>query len=71
MAHWGFYDGAGASLKPDILDVMERELRDHPANEDDADRHGRARRVPALVAIAVAIVAIAALAYMHVKGVTW
>ncbi|MGA8533121.1 MAG: hypothetical protein WB615_03305 [Candidatus Tumulicola sp.] len=50
---------------------MTRESRDHPANEDEADRHVRPRRVPILVAIAAATVAVAVLAYLHAAGVAW
>lgn len=40
---------------------MPREVDDHPAHHDEADLHARSRRIPPLVAIAVALLAIAAL----------
>ena len=50
---------------------MGRKLRNHPAHEDEADRHAHARRVPAVVAAAVAVLALAGLAYLRAKGVDW
>jgi hypothetical protein len=50
---------------------MRRESRVHPVNEDEADRHQRARHVPALVAVAVALLVVAVLAYLHARGVAW
>jgi hypothetical protein len=44
------------------------ELRDHPANEDEADRHERHRRVPTAVAIAAAVLVVGALAFLSVSG---
>ncbi|HKU82140.1 MAG TPA: hypothetical protein VJP76_08225 [Candidatus Tumulicola sp.] len=39
--------------------------RDHAANDDDADRHLRPRRVPAAVAVVVAAAVIVLLAYLR------
>jgi hypothetical protein len=50
---------------------MRRESPVHPVNEDEADRHQRARHVPALVVVVVALVVVAALAYLHARGITW
>jgi hypothetical protein len=50
---------------------MTRTPRDHPANEDEADRHVRPRRVPAAAAIGIAILAVAALAFLRAKGMNW
>ncbi|MEO6835672.1 MAG: hypothetical protein ABI231_07195 [Candidatus Tumulicola sp.] len=48
---------------------MGRAVRDHPANEDEADRHARSRRVPTIVTIAVAALTVVGLAYLRAKGV--
>jgi hypothetical protein len=48
---------------------VARQLRDHPANEDEADRHTRPRRVPPVLAIAVAVLIVAALAYLRARGI--
>jgi hypothetical protein len=50
---------------------MERDVNDHPANEDDGDRHGRHRRVPTIVVIVAALLAVAALAFVRSLGVNW
>ncbi|MBV8117101.1 MAG: hypothetical protein JOZ01_03945 [Candidatus Eremiobacteraeota bacterium] len=44
-------------------------LRNHPVNEDEADRHQRTRRVPVLIAIAVAIAVVLALSYLRGAGI--
>jgi hypothetical protein len=50
---------------------VRREPGAHPVNQDEADRPQRGRRVPALVALAVAAAVIAALAYLHARGINW
>jgi hypothetical protein len=51
--------------------AMDPDPRAHPVNDDEADRHARRPRVPAAVAIVVAAVIIAALAYLRWRGVNW
>lgn len=50
---------------------MTLEPKDHPASHDEADRLAKPRRVPAVVAVIVAVAVLTLLWFLHAIGVKY